>query len=52
MPLLEYILENYESRTAFAESQNVSKTQVNIWIRDNFIVLNGKLYSPRRPIIK
>jgi len=43
----EYVARNYESKAAFARSLGVTRQQVNRWLSDKFIVLDGKLYSLR-----
>jgi len=50
MPLSDYIAQNYKSQADFARAQNVARSQVQEWINNGFIVVDGKLYSPRRQI--
>ena len=40
------------SQVRFAIANGVKKQQVYKWIIDNFIVVNGVLYSPRRQLKK
>lgn len=51
MALLEYINTAYGgNQTAFATAQNVQRPQVTQWLKKNFIVIDGVLYSPRREL--
>lgn len=50
MTLEQYIKENYESNVDFAEKNNVIKQQVNVWLRLEFIVVDGVMYSKRRKL--
>lgn len=51
MGLLKYIEENFAgSQAEFARQAGVSRQQVTQWINKEFIVVDGKLYSPRRDI--
>jgi len=49
MTLIDYIAANHGgSQVAFAKAQGVKPQQVTQWINKDFIVVNHKLYSPRR----
>lgn len=49
--LTGHIDENFDgNQRAFAAAQGVQPPQVTQWIQKDFIVINGKLYSPRRDI--
>ena len=49
--LIDHIAANFGgSQTAFAEAQGVQLPQVTQWIAKGFIVVDGKLYSPRRDL--
>ena len=49
--LLEWIDKHFEgNQRAFAAAQGVQPPQVTQWIQKDFIVVNGKLYSPRREL--
>jgi hypothetical protein len=51
MLLSNYIKEKFNgSQTDFAKAQGVKKPQVTQWIKKNFIVVDGVLYSPRREL--
>ncbi len=51
MPLKNYIDKNYDgNQSAFARAVGRSRQQVQQWIDGNYIVIDGKLYSPRRDI--
>lgn len=50
MPLKEYIDKNYSSQADFALACRVLPQQVTKWISMGCIVLNGKIYSPRRDV--
>lgn len=51
MPLLQYIEEKFSGNQAeFARQAGVLRPQVTQWINKGFIVVEGKLYSPRRDI--
>ncbi len=36
----------------FAEAQGVAPAQVTQWLKNNFIVVDNKLYSSRRELVK
>ena len=36
------------NKAEFARSMGVLDTQVTKWVRDNWIVADGRLYSPKR----
>jgi DNA-binding transcriptional regulator YdaS (Cro superfamily) len=47
--LMNYIKENFNgNQAAFAKAQGVQPPQVTQWINKGFIVIDGRLYSPRR----
>lgn len=50
MSLKEYIDKNYSSQADFALACGVLPQQVTKWISMGCIVLNGKMYSPRRDV--
>jgi hypothetical protein len=52
MKLRDYIKEYYKSQVTFAAAHNVAKSQVSTWISEGWIVIDHKLYSPRRPLIR
>ncbi len=53
MRLDEYIKKHFDGNQAqFAKAQNVKPPQVTQWIAKQFIVVNDKLYSPRRTLNK
>jgi len=50
MPLKKYIEENFHSLAEFARLCDVKPQQVTKWINMECIIVNGKLYSPRRDV--
>lgn len=51
MPLIDYIAANFGgNQSAFARHAGVIPQQVTKWINAGWIVVDGKLYSPRREI--
>lgn len=51
MPLIDYINKHYNgSKASFARAVVVSPAQVTQWLKKDFIVVNGKLYSYRRDV--
>lgn len=49
MELAEYIEKYFNgNKSAFARHEGVDPSQVHQWIKMGCIVLNGKMYSPRR----
>ncbi|ABU78294.1 hypothetical protein ESA_03065 [Cronobacter sakazakii ATCC BAA-894] len=50
MPIKEYIEKNFPSQADFALACGVLPQQVTKWISMGCIVLNGKMYSPRRDV--
>jgi hypothetical protein len=49
--LLEFIDLHFEgNQSAFGRAQDVSRQQVREWVDKDFIVVNGRLYSPRREL--
>jgi len=51
MTLLEYIQKEWGgNQAAFARAQKVDPPQVTQWLKGDFIVVNHKLYSPRREL--
>jgi hypothetical protein len=51
MRLIEYITIHFAGNKAeFARHMDVLPQQVTKWINDEWIVVDGKIYSPRRDI--
>lgn len=51
MKLIKYIEKHYDgNQKAFAASQGVKPQQVTQWLKKDFIVIDGLLYSPRREL--
>jgi hypothetical protein len=51
MRLLEYIAAHHGgNQSEFARHMEVNRHQVSKWVADGWIVVDGKLYSPRRDI--
>jgi DNA-binding transcriptional regulator YdaS (Cro superfamily) len=51
MPLSEYVMLHFSgNQSEFARHMGVSRQKVNGWVADGWIVVDGKLYSPRRDI--
>lgn len=51
MKLTEYIEKYYGgNKSEFARSNGVLPQQVNTWLKMECIVIDGKLYSPRRDL--
>lgn len=51
MSLTEYINIYFSgNKSAFARHMARSRQKVNGWIKDGWIVVDGKLYSPRQDI--
>lgn len=51
MNLIDYIEKNHKGNQAtFALTEKVKPQQVTQWINKGFIVIEGKLYSPRRTL--
>lgn len=50
MPLKKYIDDNCSSLAEFARLCGVLPQQVTKWISMGCIVVDGKLYSPRRDV--
>lgn len=51
MSLAEYIDANFGgSKSEFARHMGVTRQKINDWLNGEWIVVNGKLYSPRRDI--
>jgi len=48
--LTDYIKANYPSKAAFGRSQGITRQQVNVWINNGYIVLDGTIYGPIRPL--
>lgn len=52
MPLKDYIAMHYDgNRAAFARAQKTSPQSVNLWLRQEWIVIRHQLYSPRRQLV-
>lgn len=52
MKLIDYISENYGgNRSEFARANGVKPQHVNDWLNGGYIVIDGKLYSPRRDLV-
>jgi len=52
MPLIDYIKQHYASQADFARANGVLPQQVTKWIRKDWIIVSGTLYSPVRQQIK
>jgi len=52
MLLSDYIKKNYDSQRQFAIANNVLPQQVTKWIRKDWVIVDGVLYSPMRQNIK
>lgn len=53
MTLADYIKAHYNGAKAeFAKAQGVKPPQVYQWLEKGFIVVDGVLYSPRRPLVE
>lgn len=51
LTLAEFINEHfYGSQTAFAAAQGVQNPQVTQWLKKNFIVVDGVMFSERRKL--
>lgn len=51
MDLKDYIKKYFDgNRTAFASANGTTKQMVYKWIKGNYIIVDDKLYSPRREI--
>lgn len=50
MPIKDYIDNNYSSQADFASACGVAPQQVTKWISMGCVVIDGKLYSPRRDL--
>ena len=51
MLLSDYIEKHYNgSRVDFAASQSTSKQQVNKWLSGQWLVIDGRLYSPKQEL--
>ena len=53
LTLREFIDKYFDgSLKTFAETQGVQPPQVTQWINKNFIVVDGKMYSQRRELLR
>lgn len=53
MPVKDYIVLHYGGNQArFAQAQGANPQAVTRWIKENFIVVNHTVYSPRRTLTK
>lgn len=54
MPLNRYLVYRYGrvygSRKAFAIDMNVTENMVRYWLRNGWVVVGNRLYSPRRRV--
>lgn len=51
MTIIEYVNANFNgNQAAFARHMSVDAQTVRKWIRADWIVVDGALYSPRREI--
>lgn len=51
MQLLDHIAAHYGgNQSAFARAQGVPRQQITKWVNMGCIVVDGKLYSPRREL--
>lgn len=49
MKLIEFIKKYYGgNRSEFARANGVTPQHVNDWLKGDYIVIDGRLYSPRR----
>lgn len=48
MNIKDYIKKNHGTQRKFAEFANTSPQHVTYWIRNNFVVIEGKLYKEVR----
>jgi len=46
--LSRYITRVHGSQVSFAKAQGVMRQQVTVWLRKEFIVVDGVMYSERR----
>ena len=52
MKLQAYINQRYQgNQAAFARAQGVKPQQVTQWLKKDFLVVNDKLYYPRRALV-
>lgn len=51
MKLKDYIFSNDLKKKDFAAAQGVDPCVVSQWLRDGYIVFEGKLYSERRVLV-
>ncbi len=53
MKITDYIDEHHGgNKAAFARSQKVAPQAVTKWVNAGWIILNGKLYGPKRELKK
>ena len=53
MLLSDYIDQHHKgSRAGFARSQGVVPQQVNKWLAGQWLVIDGRLYSPKQEVKK
>ncbi len=50
MKLKDYIRDHYYTKRDFAADIGVMPQQVTAWIKKEFIVIDGVMYSPRRSL--
>ena len=46
----DWINRNHQSQYAFAKEYGYSKQKVGKWVKDGWVVWNGRIYSPRMKI--
>lgn len=52
MKIDDYIKQNFATKRAFAKHLNISTGMVHYMCRQNYIVIDERLYSPKRRIHK
>lgn len=50
MKLTDYISKHYPSKASYARAQGITRQQVNVWVNNGYIVLDGTIYGPIRPL--
>ena len=51
MKLKDYIFNNDLKKKDFAKAQGVDPCVVSKWLKDGYVVFEGKLYSERRVLV-
>ena len=53
LTLDEYIKREHNGiRADFAEVNGIKRQQVTTWLKNDFVVIGGRLYSERRKLVK